>query len=205
MFLKVCGITRVTDALGAAEHGASAVGFVFWRQSPRYVSPESAAEIIAALPPALTKVGVFVNESVEEIRRIVRGTGIDTVQLHGDEPPVYARDLDMPVLRAVGVERAEDTCPAWPAGTVFLVDTVDPVRRGGTGMSVDWARAAAVARRWSVVLAGGLTPANVGEAMAAVRPFGVDVSSGVEDAPGVKNPDKLARFLANARSARDTR
>ena len=116
-FLKICGITRLSDALGAAEHGASAVGFVLWRQSPRYVRPERVTDMIAALPPGLTTVGVFVNESVEEIRAIAAETGIDTVQLHGDEPPVYAGALGTPVMRAVGVEQAGQTCPAWPVGT----------------------------------------------------------------------------------------
>jgi len=204
-FVKICGITRLSDALGAAEHGASAVGFVLWPQSPRYVSPERVTDMIAALPPWLTTVGVFVNESVEDIRAIVAETGMDTVQLHGDESPAYAGALGTPVMRAVGVDQAGQMCPAWPAGTMFLVETVDSVRRGGTGVTVDWARAAGVAREWPVVLAGGLTPANVADAIAAVWPFGVDVSSGVEDAPGVKNLDKVARFLANARRAFDTR
>lgn len=205
MFIKVCGITRAVDARHAAKHGATALGFVFWEKSPRWVSPEQAAAIIAELPPAMTTVGVFVNEPVEGIRAVVAQTGIRAVQLHGDEPPAYAAAVGCPVFRAVEVDEADRTCPAWPAETTFLVDTLDPVRRGGTGMAVDWDRAAALARGWRVVLAGGLTPGNVAEAIAAVRPFGVDVASGVEEAPGVKDFDKVARFLANARNAFDTR
>lgn len=185
----------------AVEHGATALGFVFWTHTPRYVSPERAAEIIAMLPPHVTPVGVFVDETVEGIESVVGRTGVRAVQLHGDEPPSYARALGMPLLRAVQVDEAEAVGNAWPSDTTLLVDTVDPVSRGGTGVTVDWERAAALARRRRVVLAGGLTPLNVSAAIAAVRPFGVDVSSGVEESPGVKDLDKVARFLAEARAA----
>ena len=206
VFLKVCGITRMGDALHAVEHGASALGFVFWTRSPRYVRPEVAAEIISGLPPSVTTVGVFVNESVEGIRAVAARTGISAVQLHGDEAPAFAEALGRPVLRSVDASEAEHACAEWPADTTFLVDAVDPVLRGGTaGMAVDWDRAAMLARGWRVVLAGGLNAGNVAEAISVVRPYGVDVSSGVEEAPGVKDPDKVARFLANARDAFDAR
>jgi phosphoribosylanthranilate isomerase len=204
MFIKVCGITRLADGLHAAEHGATALGFVFWPGSPRYVAPERAAEIISGLPPSVMTVGLFVNEPVEGIRAVMTKTRIRVVQLHGDEQPAVAEALGQPVIRAMDVAAA-DTCPEWPADTTFLVDAVDPVRRGGTGVAVDWKRAATLARDWRVVLAGGLTPQNVAEAISAVRPYGVDVSSGVEEAPGVKDPDKVARFLANARDAFEAR
>ena len=203
--IKICGITRLSDALHAVEHGAGALGFVFWPKSPRYIAPERAAEIIVSLPPDVDAVGVFVNESVDGIRAIVAKTGIGAVQLHGDETPDYAASLGWPVLKAITVGEAEETADRWPAGTLFLMDAADPVRRGGTGIPVDWQQAAAAARGRRVVLAGGLTPDNVAAAIDTVRPFGVDVSSGVEDAPGVKNQDKVARFLASARSAFDTR
>jgi phosphoribosylanthranilate isomerase len=199
--IKICGITRLSDALHAISHGAGALGFVFWPQSPRYIAPERAAAIIAALPPDVDAVGVFVNESVDGIRAIVATTGISAIQLHGDEPPAYASALGWPVLKAIRVADAEDAAGTWPAGTTFLVDAADPVRRGGTGVTVDWQQAAVAARGRRVMLAGGLTPDNVAAAIDAVRPFGVDVASGVEDAPGVKNQDKVARFLASARSA----
>ena len=205
MFIKVCGITRLTDALHAVERGATALGFVFWPHSPRFVTPERAAEIIAELPSSIVAVGVFVNEPVDGIRDVAGRTGITTVQLHGDEPPAYAEALDWPVLRSVALDEAADTCGDWPAETVFLVDADDPVRRGGTGERVNWARAAEVARDWRVVLAGGLTPENVEHAIVTVRPFGVDVSSGVEQSPGVKDFDKVARFVANARRAFEER
>ena len=205
MFLKICGITRLADALHAVEHGAGAIGFVFWPRSPRCISPERAAEIIAALPPGVDAVGVFVNETVEGIRAVVAQTGIGTIQLHGDEAPAYADALGWPVLRAITVEQAEQASAAWPPETIFLMDAADPVRRGGTGSTIDWQQAASAARGRRIVLAGGLTPDNVADAIGTVRPFGVDVSSGVEDAPGVKNPDKVARFLASARSAFEQR
>jgi len=205
MFIKICGITRLSDALHAVEHGADALGFVFWPGSPRQIAPERAAAIVAALPSGVTAVGVFVNESVDGIRGVVAQTGITAVQLHGDEPAQYGAALGWPVLRAIGVDQAEAACAAWPADTTFLLDAADPVRRGGTGTRIDWARAASLARRRRIVLAGGLDAANVAEAIAAVGPFGVDVSSGVEDAPGVKNADKVARFLASARSAFEQR
>jgi phosphoribosylanthranilate isomerase len=203
MFVKVCGITRLTDALQAVQAGATALGFVFWSHSPRYVTPERAAEIIGELPSTIVTVGVFVNEPVDSIREVVARSRITTVQLHGDEPPAYADGLSWPIIRSVSVEEAAEAGPAWPRETVFLVDAVDPVRRGGTGGRVDWPRAAAVARNWRIVLAGGLTPENVAQAIATVRPYGVDVSSGVEQSPGVKDFDKVARFVANARSAFD--
>lgn len=204
-FVKICGITRLSDALHAVEHGAGALGFVFWPQSPRCISPERAARIIAALPPGVAAVGVFVNESVDGIRAVVAQTGISAIQLHGDEAPGYADALGWPVLRAITVDQAEQAAAAWPPETTFLMDAGDPVRRGGTGSIVDWEQAASVARGRRIVLAGGLTPDNVAGAIERVRPFGVDVSSGVEDAPGVKNSDKVARFLASARSAFDKR
>jgi len=138
---------------------------------------------------------------VAGIQAIVERTGIGVVQLHGDETPDYASALGRPVWRAFAVERAEAMSSAWPPETTVLVDASDPVRRGGTGVKVDWRRAAGIARAHRIVLAGGLTPENVVEAIETVRPYGVDVSSGVEDSPGVKNVDKIERFLTGARSA----
>jgi phosphoribosylanthranilate isomerase len=203
MIAKVCGMTRLTDALHAVQHGATAVGFVFWPRSPRYVDPRRAAEIIDELPDSITPVGVFVNQPVEEIQRVIETTGIRTVQLHGDEPPVYADALACPVWRAVALQYADDTLPAWPTATTILLDAHDAVRRGGTGQTIDWQAAARLASSRPVVLAGGLTPENVQDAIQTVRPIGVDVSSGVEEAPGVKDFNKVARFLERARAAFD--
>ena len=173
MFVKICGITRLTDALHAVKAGATALGFVFWPHSPRYVTPERAAEIIGELPSTILTVGVFVNEPVNSIRDVVGKSRITTVQLHGDEPPAYADGLGWPIIR-IGERggRRRSACSAWPAETVFLLDAIDPVRRGGTGGHVDWTRAAGIARDRRIVLAGGLTPGNVGagdRGRAAVR------------------------------------
>lgn len=205
MFIKVCGITRMSDALHAAGQGATAVGFVFWPRSPRFIAPEQAAEIASALPPSVTTVGVFVNESVETIRSTAARAGIAMVQLHGDEPASYAADMGMPVIRSMTLDNAVDVAAAWPAETTLLLDAEDRERRGGTGRTVDWQRAAGLAAIRRTVLAGGLTPSNVGEAIATVRPYGVDVSSGVEASPGVKDVDKVTRFLAQARRAFELR
>ena len=202
--MKICGITRLLDARHAIENGATALGFVLWPQSPRFVSNRKVAEIVAALPASVMTVGVFVNQPPEEIAMTLERTGLTTAQLHGDEPAAYASALRSPlwsIWKSVTLERADDVFEMWPAETTFLLDAADPVRRGGTGRVVDWTQAAALARRRRVVLAGGLTPDNVGDAIVAVHPFGVDVSSGVEDAPGLKNAKKVTRFLVNARKA----
>ena len=201
MFLKICGLTRLTDALQAVEHGATALGFVLWPRSPRYISPEAVAELVEGLPRSVSTVGVFVNEPVDRIRRVMAQTQLTMVQLHGDEPPSYAASLRWPVLRSVTLETADAAAGRWSAETVLLLDASDLERRGGTGQQVDWTKAAGLAKGRRVVLAGGLTPENVAEAIEIVRPFGVDVSSGVEDAPGIKNAEKLAQFLTNARKA----
>lgn len=201
MFAKVCGLTRLTDALHAVKHGATSVGFVFWPKSPRFIAPDLAAAIIRELPGTVIAVGVFVNQPIDEITRIAAQTGIAAIQLHGDEPPAYAPALPWPVLRATALEEANGSMMDWPPDTLILLDVHDPVRRGGTGRTIDWSRAAGIAAGRRVVLAGGLTPDNVGAAIETVRPYGVDVSSGVEEAPGVKDFDKVARFLENARAA----
>jgi phosphoribosylanthranilate isomerase len=201
MIAKVCGVTRLTDALHAVQHGATAIGFVFWRRSPRCIDPRRAAGIIGELPGTVTAVGVFVNQPVDEIQRIAAASGITAIQLHGDEPPAYAYALGWPVWRAFPLDTVHDNAPAWPGTTTILLDAHDPVRRGGTGSTIDWSRAARVAAERRIVLAGGLTPDNVQDAILAVRPIGVDVSSGVEEAPGVKDLDKVARFLERARAA----
>jgi phosphoribosylanthranilate isomerase len=202
MFAKICGITRVEDAHHAVEHGATALGFVFWPQSSRAVTTEQARAIVDTLPEPIAAIGVFVNASVDDIRRIAAAARLSGVQLHGDEPPTMARELAGPLFRSVTLTDAEQVIREWPDSATLLLDAADPVRRGGTGVTVDWTRAGAIARARRTVLAGGLTPANVAEAVAIVRPFGVDVSSGVESAPGIKDPDKVAAFLAAVKSNR---
>ena len=199
--LKICGMTRVGDALHAVREGATAIGFVFWKGSPRYIEPERAGEIAAALPATVTTVGVFVNEPVDAIRETARVAGLRMVQLHGEETPAYMEQIDQPVMRAVTLDTMVETTKTWPADTTLLLDSTDPSRRGAGRAAVDWPRAAVITRGRRVVLAGGLTPDNIEEAIVTVRPIGVDVASGVESAPGVKDLDKVARFLANAQAA----
>ena len=199
--LKICGMTRVGDARYAVREGATAIGFVFWKGSPRYIEPERAGEIAAALPASVTTVGVFVNELADNVRETARVAGLRMVQLHGEETPSFLERIEQPVMRAVTLDTMEETTKTWPADTTLLLDSTDPSRRGAGRASVDWSRAALVTRDRRVVLAGGLTPDNIEEAIVMVRPIGVDVSSGVESAPGVKDLDKVARFLTNARAA----
>ena len=201
MFLKICGITSMDDAAQAVEEGATALGFVLWPRSPRFVRRDDVARIVAQLPATVTTVGVFVNESSDEIARTMERTNLTAIQLHGDEPAAYGNALAWPILRSVTLETAVQIAQEWSDDTTLLLDASDPEHRGGTGQQVDWEAAATLAKARRVVLAGGLTPGNVAEAIARVHPYGVDVSSGVEDAPGVKNAEKVALFLACARKA----
>ena len=187
MFVKICGITRLEDAEAAVEAGASAIGFVFWPKSPRFIDPHRARAIAARLRPFVTPVGLFVNQPREHVTAVASLVRLGAVQLHGDETPEFAESIAAPVIRALPIEKVD----AWPEGTTLLLDAHDPVQRGGTGRTIDWTAAAAIASRRRVLLAGGLTPENVAEAIAQVRPFGVDVSSGVERAPGIKDHQRL--------------
>jgi len=193
MFVKICGVTRREDAAVAVECGAQAIGFVFWPGSPRAIDPLRARTIVRGLPPFVTPVGVFVNQPIEYVRQIATLVGLGVVQLHGDESVGYAAALERPVLKAMTVDVAGGpAAEGWPtATTMILLDAHDPVRRGGTGRTIDWRGAAAVASRRRIMLAGGLNPDNVADAISAVQPFGIDVSSGVEQAPGVKDPGRL--------------
>jgi len=195
MFVKICGITCLEDAQAAIDHGATAVGFVFWPRSPRYIEPARARAIVRDLPrPALT-VGVFVDQSIEEVNATADLVGLSAVQLHGDESPAFATRLTRPVIKALSSLNGSWERDPWPLEVPILVDAQDPIRRGGTGMRADWPAAAALARQRRVVLAGGLTPENVAAAIEAVQPYGIDVSSGVESAPGIKDAAKLAALF----------
>jgi phosphoribosylanthranilate isomerase len=191
MFIKICGITRAEDAQAAVACGANAVGFVFWPESPRYVEPDRARAIIATLPSTVAAVGVFVNQPASYVNDVVTLVQLAAVQLHGDETPAFAAEMTRPVIKAVSVDGHAPAVAEWPERVMLLVDAKDPVRRGGTGLRADWLAAATVARARRLLLAGGLTPENVAEAIAQVRPFGIDVSSGVERWPGVKDHGRL--------------
>lgn len=195
--VKVCGITRRDDALLAADLGASAVGFVFWPRSPRYIDPEQATAIARDLPPDVAPVGVFVDPTVTDVQQIAAQVGLAAVQLHGDEPATLCDHLPYRVLKAVAVagDGTREAAARVPSRITVLLDARDPVRRGGTGRTVDWGVAADVAARRRIFLAGGLCPENVGEALRTVRPYGIDVSSGIETLPGRKDAGRLRDFF----------
>jgi phosphoribosylanthranilate isomerase len=214
--VKICGITSARDAAAAAEAGADAVGLNFYRGSKRYVELDRAKEIVAAIPQGVTKVGVFVNADVSLIRTMQPALDLDMVQLHGDEPPEFLRELieegvPTPVMRAFAcgadhslagvadyLARANDLgCPP----RLVLLDAAVPGQQGGTGVTCDWSTAAAYHQlpvAPPLVLAGGLTPDNVAAAIAAVQPAAVDVASGVESSPGCKDAQLMRRFVAGA-------
>src|SRR5262245_46320277 len=196
MLVKICGITRDEDAEVAVECGAGALGFVFWPESPRQIDPNKAWKIISALPPFVTPVGVFVNQPAEFVNEVSSQIGLGAVQLHGDENVEYAATIRCPILKAIPASQSDAAIDLWPPRAIVLLDAHDPIRRGGTGMTIDWTRAAQIASRRRVVLAGGLTPANVADAIARVKPFGIDVSSGVESVPGIKDHNKMRSLFA---------
>lgn len=205
--MKVCGITNLEDALVAAAAGADALGFNFWPGSPRSIEPSRAAEIISHLPLFVMPVGVFVNEERLRLERIVRRTGVRAVQLHGDETPeaVAALAADgLTVLKALTVGRGfqPQRLRQYSGVAAFLLDAQVKEKRGGTGQAFDWKRAAEANRYGRILLAGGLTPENVGEAIRQARPYGVDVCTGVEKKPGVKDHARLREFLKRAKGSR---
>jgi phosphoribosylanthranilate isomerase len=202
--VKVCGITNLEDALVAVLAGADALGFNFWPRSPRYIAPRAAADIIAQLPPLVTSVAVVVDEPPAQVARLARRSGVRAVQLHGQESPqdVAALAADgFAVLKAVRVGRdfRPQQLRSYVGVDAFLLDTEVKGRRGGTGKSFDWKKARAANRYGRVLLAGGLTVENVGEAVAQAQPYGVDVCSGVERRPGNKDHDLLREFIRRAK------
>ena len=200
MTIKICGITRAADAEAAVALGVHALGFVFWPSSPRGTTFENAAGIIRELPPFVTPVGVFVDPTPDELARARDVGGIRLAQVHGTRPASPPPGLA--ILLAVHLTANDGhVVPAVEEGAPVLVDAFDPHARGGTGRTIDWSKAALVARSRHVILAGGLNAGNVADAIRTVRPYGVDVSSGVERSPGIKDPDKLAAFVAAVNAA----
>jgi phosphoribosylanthranilate isomerase len=202
--IKICGITRREDALLAAELGAAALGFNFYPPSPRYIAPSVAAEIISGVPPLVMPVGVFADEaSAEHILGVAGEAGVAAVQLRGPGLPPFQGQLGkFPVILAVPVgEGFQPEELSRFQASAFLLDAFDPNLPGGTGKTFDWSLARDAKRYGSIILAGGLTPANVGRAIREVRPYAVDVASGVESAPGVKDAAKLRAFFAAVKEA----
>ena len=201
--VKICGITRTADALAAARCGAHALGFVFYAKSPRNVPPAHAVEIIRSLPPFITAVGLFVNPEAHDVERVLEQVPLNLLQFHGEETPQFCRQFRVPHLKAVRVKAGLDLlqyAQLYSAARGLLLDAFVEAAHGGTGTAFDWS---AVPRQLPlpVVLSGGLSPENVGDAIRRVRPCAVDVSSGVEASPGVKDPRKIAAFMKEVRSA----
>ena len=211
--VKICGVRRTEDARLAAALGAAAIGFVFWPDSPRFIDPYRARPIARELPPFVTRVGVFVDQPMDYVRGVARLLNLGAIQLHGHESPDYvaalARAGAPPIIKSVPVTEAFQPAAALasiPDAVTVLLDAHDPIKRGGTGRTIDWTLAAAAARLRPVMLSGGLKAETVAEAIAQVQPYAVDVSSGVESAPGVKDAEKLqALFSAIAQADAEIR
>ncbi len=200
--IKICGITRVDDALAAASLGADAIGLVFYEVSPRHVSLEQARAIARALPPFVTRVGLFVDVLADQIREAIQFAGIDILQFHGDRPAETYAAFGRPYIKAIRMADNVDLHAqqqAYPDAAAFLLDAYVPHVQGGSGTTFDWNRVPRDLQK-PVILAGGLTAANVREAITKVRPFAVDVSSGVEKAKGIKDIDKMSTFIDSVRA-----
>lgn len=200
--VKVCGITRAEDALAAVELGADAVGFVFVQGSPRAIDPETVEQIVKVLPPFVTTVGVFRDQSLSSVKATMHRCGLALAQLHGDEHVDYVRQLGVPFIKAISVRSAEDPQLAaayWGRSSLLLDSEKPDLKQSGTSFPWIWARAVSQSNR--VVLAGGLTPDNVAAAISLVHPWAVDVASGVESSPGIKDLGKVADFINRAKMA----
>lgn len=200
--VKICGITSVSDALAAEAAGADALGFMFYPPSPRFISNADAREIMRELPPFIARVGVFVDSTEEQVRQTIAETGIDTLQFHGNETPEFCRRFGLKTFKAFRVRDAESLRATDAFATeAWLLDSYVAGQLGGTGARFNWELATEAAQRHCVILAGGLTPENAAEAVRKVRPYGLDVSSGVESSPGRKDAAKVRGFIAAAKGA----
>jgi phosphoribosylanthranilate isomerase len=201
--IKVCGITNIEDANAAVQMGVDALGFIFTDKSPRYILPEKAKKIVEELPPFLFKVGVFVDENKQEIEEIVHYLGLNSVQLHGDEDPAFCQNLTllMPscsIIKAFRLgshSKDADFMQYHKAVSGFLLDTYVKGTDGGTGVPFDWNVLKTLNIMFPFIVAGGLNPTNITEALTIATPFGVDVNSGVEHSPGMKDHVKMMRFV----------
>ena len=202
--IKICGITNVEDALAAVAAGAGALGFNFYKPSPRYISPQNARAIIKQLSPAVLTVGVFVNEQPESLKTIADESGVQALQLHGDESPEYCHNLatDRYIIKTLAVSQNFDTQTVHAYKTAaIMLDTRDNNLRGGTGRVFDWSIARQVNQLVpNLFLAGGLSPENIAGAIEAVHPYAVDACSALEDSPGKKNHERMRSFIERARS-----
>lgn len=201
--IKICGITNIEDAMAAAGAGVDALGFIFYPKSPRGVDMKTAARIIKELPPFVLSVGVFVNETPEQVNRVTAECGLDRVQLHGTEGPSYCGRVNAKVIKALrvsdikDVDAIKDYCVS-----AYLLDAYQEDVHGGTGKTFDWDIAVAAKRFGNIILSGGLTSENVQEAVRRVEPYVVDVCTGVEMKPGKKDPEKMKRFIEKVRTTK---
>jgi phosphoribosylanthranilate isomerase len=199
--VKICGITNSADARMAVAAGADLLGFIFYPPSPRYITPEQARTIVEQLPSGVTAVGVFVNEAVETITHIARTSGVQTVQLHGEEPPALCQQLPWRVVKTFRfTAQVQPEMLQHYAVEAFLIEGFQAEFYGGGGAKADWQRVALLHTYGRIMLAGGLTPENVQEAIRIVRPYAVDVCSGVEARPGKKDWQKVRAFIARAKA-----
>ncbi len=199
--IKICGITNIDDAIGAVTAGADALGFVFYEKSPRYVLPETVRQIVAELPPFVTTVGLFVNTAPEIVAQIMDLTGLNVAQFHGDESPQECRLDKYRMIKAVRVKNIDSLAGVDSYNvSALLLDAWSEEHYGGTGESFDWQLAKQFTGSVPLILAGGLTPENVAEAINVVNPYAVDVSSGVEKTPGHKDLQKIEKFIQQVRS-----
>jgi len=200
--VKICGITSAEDAAAAVEAGADALGFVFVPGTPRLVHPDVAERIVKGLPPFVATVGVFVDQPLEDVLRIAARCTLQAVQLHGEETEAFSRSIPFPVIKAIRVRDARDLAPiaTYPA-RAFLLDAFVEGQAGGTGTPISWDVARQAKGKVPVILSGGLRPETVAQAVRTVRPYGVDVGSGVEASPGRKDHKKVREFIAAVREA----
>jgi len=200
--VKICGITREEDAWAAVEYGADALGFIFYAESPRAIRPERAAGIIRQLPPFITRIGVFVDEPCEAVRRVYDRVGLDAVQLHGSERPEQMSQYPGRVIKAIRVRNSDSLreLALYKVGT-YLLDTFREGTPGGTGETFNWDLAIGAKQHGRIILSGGLNPSNVADAIRLVRPYAVDVSSGIEIEPGIKDHGRMKLFIQRCRTA----
>jgi phosphoribosylanthranilate isomerase len=202
--VKICGLKHAEDVAAAVAAGADSLGFNFWKGSPRYIDPARAQRLVENAPPSVLTVGVFVDEELEEVLAIADQTGIMALQLHGNETPDYVERLGA-YLKIKTLKVGDDFQPElmrqYESASLFLLEGYVPGKAGGTGRTFDWSKAEQAKKYGKIILAGGLTPGNVAAAVRHVRPWGVDVASGVESEPGKKDPKLIRDFIRAARSA----
>ena len=201
--VKICGMTNLKDVKVAVDGGVDAVGFIFYKKSPRSVTMQAVRKIVLELPPFVDSVGVFVNETAEQINKIADSCNLDRIQLHGNESPTFCKKIRRRVIKAIRVKDIQSLkkLSDYPVSS-FLLDTFSEDQYGGTGRVFDWNLAYPAKKYGPIILAGGLTPNNVRQAIQRIQPYGVDVCSGVESQPGIKDHKKMQTFLKNVKAER---